>query len=71
MKMLLGPPLLPGCLVGWFEDDGRFDHALVIAIDPQVGATYLDVTVVKAMRVKRMTLWMTERGRMWRVLHGT
>lgn len=66
MMMPLGPPLLPGCMVGWFEDDGRFDHALVVAIDPSVGATYCDITIIR-----RMTLWMTERGQKWRVLHAS
>lgn len=65
-----GPSLLPGCLVGWFEDDGSFECALVVSFYQDGIVPHYQVTVIRRVRVQQIKLYVADRGTRWRVLHA-
>jgi hypothetical protein len=66
------PPLLPGCMIAWFDESSDRPHyALVVTSSSDPGrAGWFDATIIQEMRVKKLTLWWGDKGTRWRVLHG-
>jgi hypothetical protein len=67
---MAGPPLLPGCMVVWFDSLDVPNYALVIQFEEHLDNKCYVLTILKDQRIKTLTLFHAENDKRWRVLHG-
>ena len=67
---MVGPPLLPGCMVVWFDTSDVSHMALCVQFEEHLETKVYVLTIVHDQRIKALTLFQAEQGKKWRVLHG-
>jgi hypothetical protein len=70
MGMADSPPLLPGCMVMWFDDRDVCNYALVIQYEEHLDNKCYVCTILRDLRIKTLTLFHADNNKRWRVVHA-